>query len=60
MGKKLHKGRFERGTVRITDNQVKKHATQMSRKCVQKSVKMIKRSYYLIKKGSSLTLSTFK
>ena len=32
MGKKLHKGSFERGIVRTTDNQVKKHATQMSRK----------------------------
>ena len=60
MGKKLHKGKFERGTVRTTDNQVKKHSSQMSRKCVQKPVKMIKCSHYLIYLGSFLTLSTFK
>lgn len=32
MGKKLHKGKFKRGTIRTTNNQVKKHSSQMSGK----------------------------
>ena len=32
MGKKLHKGKFKRGTITTTNNQVKKHSSQMSGK----------------------------